>query len=96
MFMKQKKYSLSVLEKKRYLSDHPQIAPELRDGHSKQSKASDVYAVGRIIDIVNTCKLSIPVLESTSQTCLQYQSKRRPSSAELCTSLNYLLKHNDN
>ena len=37
------------LEKCRYASEHPQVAPGFRDGHCKQSQFSDVYAIGRII-----------------------------------------------
>ena len=87
-----KKYSLSNEEKKKYISDHPQIAPELRNGHCKQSEASDVYSVGRIINIVNRQKLSIPALNTMSQNCLQYQSTNRPSSTDLFTSLTFLLE----
>lgn len=87
-----RRYSLSSAEKRRYVSNHPQIAPEVRDGHSKQSKESDIYSVGRIIDIVNRHKLAIPVLNTMSQNCLQYQSTNRPSSTDLFTSLTFLLK----
>ena len=45
----EKSYNLSKLEKCRYASEHPQVAPGFRDGHCKQSQFSDVYAIGRII-----------------------------------------------
>ena len=41
-------YKLSTTEKIRYTRDHPQIAPEVRNGYQKQSFASDVYSMGRI------------------------------------------------
>lgn len=85
---KAKKYSLSNAEKKRYIANHPQIAPDIRDGHCKQSKASDIYSVGRIIDIINKHKLSIPLLHTMSQKCLQYD---RPTSSDLYSMLANIL-----
>ena len=89
-----KKYTLSNAEKTRYISDHPQIAPDLRDGHCKQGKPSDVYSVGRILDNVNRHKLSIPVLTTMSQNCLHYQSTNRPTSSDLYTSLTFVMNCN--
>lgn len=87
-----KKYSLSKPEKIKYVSDHPQIAPDLRDGETKQCESTDVYSVGRIIDIVNKKHLTIPALSKISESCLQYQSACRPQSSELCTSLTFILQ----
>ena len=42
------RYSLSVKEKDRYKSHHPQVAPDLCDGLCKQNVATDIYSVGRI------------------------------------------------
>ena len=44
-------YSLSETERRRYSLEHPQVAPDLRDGHCKQF--SDVYSVGRVIKEIN-------------------------------------------
>ena len=46
-------YHLSKSEKDRYKLRHPQVAPDVRHGLNKQSKASDVYSVGRILSSIN-------------------------------------------
>lgn len=43
-----KKYSLSCRKKQEYTQHHPQIAPDLVNGHCKQSMYSDIYSVGKI------------------------------------------------
>ncbi len=49
-------YSLSVKDREQYKHDHPQIAPDLRDGCCKQTEASDIYSFGRTICRINTVK----------------------------------------
>ena len=51
---------LSKSEKHQYNREPPQVAPDLRDGHYKQSQFSDVYALGRVITMVNNKFLQIP------------------------------------
>ena len=48
-----KSYKLSESSKEYYTQYHPQIAPDLRNGHCQQSSLSDVYSFGRIIHQVN-------------------------------------------
>ena len=86
-----KLYHLSTTDKEVYRKRHPQVAPELRDGISKQSTASDVYSFGRILSAINKEKLSIPVLTSMSAMCLDYDYDKRPSTNDLCTFLENLL-----
>lgn len=43
---KGKSYTLSHSQKEYYKLHHPQIAPDLRDGKSKQSASSDIYSFG--------------------------------------------------
>lgn len=78
-----KKYSLSNSERRRYGHEHPQVAPDLRDGHCKQSQYSDVYSTGRIIKIVNEKYLHNSAVGSYGLLCNQYICTSRPSSAEL-------------
>ena len=48
-----KYYSLTREEKKCYKTHHPQVAPDLCDGHSRQSATTDVYSVGRVLSTIN-------------------------------------------
>ena len=48
-----KVYKLSLQEQRRYAIEHPQVAPDLRDGHCRQSQYSDVYSLGRVIKQIN-------------------------------------------
>ena len=41
-----KVYKLSLQEQQRYAIEHPQVAPDLHDGHCRQSQYSDVYSLG--------------------------------------------------
>ena len=54
-----KSYKLSDIQKEQYKKDHPHIAPDLRDGACKQSILSDIFALGRVIKLVN----SVPQLQ---------------------------------
>ena len=76
---------MSTSEKEVYRKSHPQVAPDVRDGYCKQSTASDIYSFGRILSSINEEKLSIPVLASMSDMCLDYYSDKRPSTNDLCT-----------
>lgn len=90
-----KLYHLSTtdkeVDKEVYRKRHPQVAPELRVGICKQSTASDLYSLGRILSSINKEKLSIPVLISMCAMCLDYDYDKRPSTNDLCTFLEILL-----
>ena len=53
-------YTLSPLEKKKYIKNHPQVAPE-GEGYRCQTFASDVYAFGRIVYKINDIMFTIPI-----------------------------------
>ena len=77
-----KHYHLSKSEKDRYKLRHPQVAPDVRHGLNKQSKAPDIYSVGRILSSIN--EKPIPAVVSIVNMCLQYDSKNRPPTHDLC------------
>ena len=60
-------YSLSHEAERKHARNHPQIAPEVRKGHHKQSFASDIYSTGRVISKINTAVLQIPGVCSLSE-----------------------------
>lgn len=76
-----KKYNLSHRQREMYELNHPQIAPDLRDGLCKQSDASDMFSFGKIVNIINSVsyKDHNEVLKQVSQKCMQYRSHMRPS-----------------
>ena len=85
-----KQYNLSNEEKLKYIRNHPQIAPDLRDGKCKQSTQSDIYSFGRILKIVNDVSLNLPAITSLSGMCTEYAGSKRPTSNELFKSLTFL------
>lgn len=85
-----KLYKLSRSDQEMYKKRHPQVAPEVRDGTHKQSTKSDIYAFGRILTTISET-LSIPVLRSMADMCLDYDCDKRPSTCDLCTFLENLL-----
>ena len=62
-------HTSSPAEKKMYRRNHPQVAPEVREGYSRQKFASDIYAFGRIVYRINDIMLTIPFLHSLSLIC---------------------------
>ena len=86
-----KQYKLSLAERRRYAIEHPQVAPDLRDGHCRQSHSSDVYSLGRVIKQINDKFLHIPFIASRATFCTQYVCTQRPSTDELYTSLQGML-----
>ena len=75
-----KSYNLSETDIKFYKQNHPQIAPDLRDGLVRQSTASDVYSIGRVIKTV--CKHKLKKIISVSDIaaqCLHYNGVKRPN-----------------
>lgn len=78
-----KSYKLSRSQKEQYWKDHPHIAPDLRDGVCKQSTSSDVFALGRVIKLVNCVpQLQKEDLAKLSDKCMHYYMHSRP---EICT-----------
>lgn len=73
-----KKYKLSNEDKQNCAKNHPQIAPDLRDGHCSQSFASDMYSFGRILKEVDSLVLKLPVLCPFSKLCTSYLYSDRP------------------
>lgn len=86
-----KNYKLSNSSKHYYKQYHPQVAPDLIDGHCKQSTHSDIYSVGRVIKQVNDKFLNIPALVSYGSLCTEYLCTNRPSTHDLHTFLHNLL-----
>ena len=88
------RYSLSNEEKLRYKHDHPQIAPDLRDGYCIQSTATDIYSFGRVLEgIIKknlNLQLNIPLLQSLLPLCLSYNSCDRPQTSDLFTTFSNL------
>lgn len=82
-----KMYKLSEQERHRYSLEHPQVAPDLRNGHCKQSQFSDVYSLGRIIKQINDKFLCVPCVASHASMCTQYICTKRPTIKELYTSM---------
>lgn len=85
-----KGYVLTEVEKKKFLQNHPQIAPDLVNGHCKQSTLSDIYSLGRVIKQVNDKCIKLPYLMSLSCQCTEYLCTKRPDIGELCTTLHSL------
>ena len=80
-----KMYHLTVKERDVYKTDHPQIAPDLRDGHCKQSEASDVYSLGRIMYrmyLAKKCQ-EWPSVKDTIKQCMAYSSAARPRTSSI-------------
>ena len=74
-----RRYYLSSQDQEEYKVNHPQIAPDLRDGLCKQCVASDVFSFGRIIIVISR----FHSLRDLSKQCLQYYSNLRPCITEL-------------
>ena len=86
-----KQYHLTATQQCLYEHNHPQVAPDLRDGLCKQSKLSDVYSFGRVMDSVNKISLNLPVLCSLSSQCTEYLQTKRPTTSKLFMFLKNLL-----
>ena len=82
-----KVYTLSTLEKDKYKRYHPHVAPDVRDGLSKQSTRSDTYSFGRVLFI---SKKLTPALKSLADLCLQCNANDCPTAVDICTILQNL------
>ena len=84
-------YNLSPQDRQIYAKNHPQIAPEVCNGYQKQSYASDVYSVGRVIQKINCIILEVEYVNSLAQMCLHSDPSERPNANDLHTTFNNLL-----
>ena len=73
-----KKYALSEAEKDIDKREHPQIAPDLRDGLVVQSEMTDVYSFGRIMKRCNSVIIHSTKLVEFIRRILAYHSQERP------------------
>ena len=73
-------YNLSQRQREQYKVNHPHITPDLRDGKCSQFISSDIFSVGRIINIVNNTAVSLQLksLQELSQKCMYYHMHERP------------------
>ena len=83
------RYHLSDKEKEEYRCNHKQIAPDLIDGVSNVSTASDMYSYGRLLkNIILYFPLSVEListhLKKAIKQCLKYNDFDRPSAAFVC------------
>ena len=85
-------YNLSPEDRQMYAKNHPQIAPEVRNGYQKQSYASDVYSVRRVIQKINCIILETEYVASLAQMCLHPDPSERPSANDLHITFNNLLE----
>ena len=73
-----KKYSLKEEDIIIYKKEHPQVAPDLRDGLVQQSQATDIYSLGRILKRCNSVLLHSPEFSTQIRKVLRYHSRDRP------------------
>lgn len=79
-----RRYSLTEEEKQKYRQDHKHIAPDLIDGVSDISTASDMYSYGRMFKNIivyfplKPDLISVPVRNAIKQ-CLKYKDRERPN-----------------
>ena len=85
-----KTYTLSPEDKALYQREHTQIAPDLRDGHTAQSQATDIYSLGRVIKKVNQTVLHSEEVTSIAKEALNYYSYNRPTISHIITRLETL------
>lgn len=91
MISNAKHYKLSSDEVEMYKKEHPQIAPDLRDGLVPQSTATDVYALGRIIKKINhSLLLQHDDVFRLSKQSLAYHSHERPTLSHIAEAITNL------
>ena len=78
-----KRYNLSKKQIEEYKQHHPQIAPDLREGHCKQSPASDAYSLGRIMKCLLKMNFIKVDISSIVDKCLLFHACQRPSVQEI-------------
>lgn len=87
------RYQLTEQEKQQYRRDHKHIAPDLVDGISDITTASDIYSYGRLLrNIILYFPLPIADISSSLQKnvkrCLKYEYSERPSAKQMTEILN--------
>ena len=94
-----RKYNLSDVEKAEYTRRYPQMAPEVVDGVTRQTKWSDIYAAGGVIQriIENQCFNQLPVeyisaLNSIVIKCRCPQYHRRLTAQRVLQSFKEMLE----
>ena len=68
---------MSPRKQEEYKVNHPQIAPDVRDGLRAQSVTSDIFSFGRIIFMISNL-LNEHSLRDLSKQCMLYDSSQRP------------------
>ena len=79
LITKGRTYSLSDAEISMYKKEHPQVAPDLRDGLVKQTISSDIFSLGRIMKRCNSVMIQSSELSPLIRQALSYHSRDRPS-----------------
>lgn len=86
---KVQRYHLSDKEKEEYCCYHKQVAPDLVDGITNVSTASDMYSYGRLLkNIIQYFPLNVDLigtsLKKAIKQCIKYNDFDRPSAMSLC------------
>ena len=72
-------YKLSEEEKSIYKNQHAHVAPDLWDGITIQSRASDIYALGQLIYYIYKKMHLMKTVKVIVRLCLAYHDYERPS-----------------
>ena len=76
-----RRYHLTLFEQSEYIRKYPHIPPEVIEGEQRQSRWSDIYAIGRLLcQISDSC--CIKSLES-------WQQRKFKTFAERCRSVHF-------
>lgn len=86
--IKGKKYFLTEEEVAVYKKEHPQVAPDLRDGLVQQSQATDIYSLGRILKRCNSVLLHSSEFSCQIRKILSYHSRDRPELKDIILMIN--------
>ncbi len=82
-----KTYDLSSEQVTIYKKQHPQIAPDLRDGKTRQNPATDVYSLGRVIRKTNCTMAHSDEITTLQKQAMRYSSSERPSLTDIVAQL---------
>ena len=82
-----KTYQLLPEDKALYKKEHTQIAPDLRDGHTAQSQATDIYSLGRVIKKANQTVIHSEEVVTFTKEVMSYYSCNRPSISHIISRL---------
>ena len=86
-------YRLTEEEKKKYQCDHKHVAPDVVDGVSNVTTATDMYSYGRLFkNIITYFPLSVSVINAQIRGgikhCLKFKDNERPSAQYMVELLN--------